>query len=79
MTPNIKLGACITPALNDAFGAPAALVLETVGAVTPDDLDKPCNCAQNLSSGEYSDILANENVFYTHTRTHKTHNIYIFT
>jgi hypothetical protein len=50
MTPNIKLGACITPALN-AFGAPAAaLGLETVGAVTPDDLDKPCNCEQNISS-----------------------------
>jgi hypothetical protein len=49
MTPNIKLGACITPALN-AFGAPAALGLETAGAVTPDDLDKPCNCEQNISS-----------------------------
>jgi hypothetical protein len=47
MTPNIKLGACITPALN-AFGAP--LGLETAGAVTPDDLDKPCNCEQNISS-----------------------------
>jgi hypothetical protein len=56
MTPNIKLGACITPALK-IFGAPAALGLETVGAVTPDDFDKPCNCEQNISSLEYSDIL----------------------